>query len=233
MYICLEQSPTPSPLVRSRSAADISLAYKNLQQKIMRDITRSGSKSPPTPDPPRTPPKCSPPKHYAVFRHNPLHDLESMFWIAAYFLFKTGGKGAEATAIARQQDSTRELFYNDLQRCSCIKDSTHFIHIVQTLHTDMQPAGFCLDTWRSKLSSAFYSAEKDCSCITSAVADSLHESLSRTLHRIAKLVTESSAHLSPRNRKRVLRDDGEGSQSEDGDVPTRANKKPRILDPKT
>lgn len=206
MYICLEQSPTPSPLIRSRSNADISLAYKNLQQKILREMTRSGSKSPPTPESLKTPPKCSTPKHYAVFRHNPLHDLESMFWIAAYFLIKTGGKDAEAAAIARQQDATRELFYNDVQRCSCMKDSTYFIHVVQTLHTDMQPAGFCLDAWRSKLANAFYSAEKDCSCITCAVADSLHESLSCTLRRIAKLVAEPSAHLSPRSRKRVLRD---------------------------
>lgn len=180
----------------------------------------------PTPEVLKTPTTCPPSYIVPQFHHNPLHDLESIFWIAAYFLFKAGGRGAEAAAIARQQKATRELFYDKNQRSSCIHDSTHFIRVVRNLHPSVQPAGFCLDAWRSELVDTFHSAEKDCLRITYTVADRLHESLFRALHRIAKLITESHDH--PQNRKRALQDDDDGSQSENGDVPSRSNKKPRI-----
>lgn len=185
----------------------------------------SGSKSPSpdssTPEALKTPSKSSPSPRYTVpqFHHNPLHDLESIFWIAAYFLFKIDGRGAEAAAIARQQKATRELFYDKLQRSSCIHDSTHFIRLVRNLHPSVQPAGFCLDAWRSELVSTFHFAEKDCSRIACTVADSLHESLPRTLHRM----TES---VHPQNRKRPLQDDYDSHEERDG--PSRSNKKPRV-----
>ena len=182
----------------------------------------------PTPEYLKTPPGYSPPPNHPLpqFRHNPLHDLESMFWIVAYFLFKTGGKGAEAAAIARQQNTTRELFYDDLQRCFCIQDKVRFIRDLRALRTSVQPAGHCLNAWRAELSTMFYSAEKDCSSITCTVAAGLHESLSRALHRMAELTMDSPVH--PRNRKRASQDNDAGLQNEEGEITCRSNKKLRI-----
>lgn len=213
---------------------DMSLTYTmDLRKSASRDARpKSPSPNSPTPEFLETPPnRSSPPYHLPPrFHHNPLHDLESMFWIAAYFLFKAAGKGAEAAVIERQQNATRELFYDTLERCFCIQDNVHFIRSLRSLHQSVQPAGHCLDAWRSELGGAFYTAEKDCLHITCAVAAELHESLSHALLRIAKLMAESPVHLPPQNRKRMFQDVGDSSQSEDGDGPTRIEKRARTLD---
>ncbi len=199
----------------------MSLAYvMDLRRRRYVQTTAVGSKMPspksPTPEYLKTPPGYSPPPNHPLpqFRHNPLHDLESMFWIVAYFLFKTGGKGAEAEAIARQQNTTRELFYDDLQRCFCIQDNTTFIRNLGALHPSIQPAGLSLDAWRSELGSTFYSAEKDCSHITRAVAAGLHDSLASTLHCMAHLVELSSITPASKVQKRALQDVGTHSDTE-------------------
>lgn len=196
------------------------------------DLSKSPSPKSPIPEFLKTPRNHSPPPYRPLpqFRHNPLHDLESMFWIAAYFLFKAAGKGAEAAVIERQQNATRELFYNKLERCFCIQDNVHFTRSLCALHKSSQPAGHCLDAWRSELGGAFYTAEKDCSHITSAVGAGLHENLSHALLRIVKLMVESPVRLLPQDRKRVFQDVGDSSQSGDADIPSRLKKKPRTVD---
>ncbi|KAJ3529562.1 hypothetical protein NM688_g7838 [Phlebia brevispora] len=162
------------------------------------------------------------------FRYNPLHDLESLFWIAAYFLFKTTGADMGVDEIERQQEAASALLYDHYQHSDAIRLDGVFEQALYSLDSDVQKVGLVLEEWRAQLATAFYAAEKDRSSITSSVGAELYETLAKTLREMAKL-SDGVLHTAfvrnaPAGNKRPLEEvDGEEST----DVSDRPAKKAR------
>ena len=129
----------------------------------------------PKPDPP-TPGKWAP----TPFHYNPLHDLESLWWIAAFFLFKRDvvldeEEACQPAELARRQAQARDaenLF--KISRSTLLSKYAVFPAILSSLHPSVQPIGRRLEELRKDLMETYRSAEEDPSTIMHTVADGLH-----------------------------------------------------------
>ena len=148
------------------------------------------------------------------FRYNPLHDLESLWWIAAFFLFKRdvaldeedACKPAERTRRQAQTIAAENLF--NISRSTLLADFPVFPTVLTSLHPSVQPIGRRLEDLRKELVETYRNAEKDPSTITHTVADSLHARFRRefadivTTLRTKPVAVESLPFVSTPGRKR-------------------------------
>lgn len=75
--------------------------------------------------PPPTPP----------FRYNPLHDLESLWWLAVYFTLNRETDGAHDRVA--QRSAAREFFYNYQNRQHTLLIPTYFAGKLRCLHASL------------------------------------------------------------------------------------------------
>ncbi len=194
-----ESAPRPKPQTLKDSTDEIHRLARELQRRAKGygKIVRA----PRIPLVPRTPsPSQSPPpfKLDNDFRYNPLHDLESVFWLATYFIFTTTGYNQDEEEIKQQEHIKDRLLYDDFQHSCVMRLDDAFLCDVSYLHPDLHELALSLEELRSKLVTRFRVAEKDCGSITSSVATGLHESLASVLHKMAgQVVVDKQADAIP------------------------------------
>ena len=126
------------------------------------------------------------------FRYNPLHDMESLWWIAIYFTFKREvNDGADPLhkpqALRAQHAFAMDIFHGDHDRKhSLLLGQINLMDKLQYLHPVMRPLGKMLEGLRRRLLAAYYDAEDDLTSIDYRAADSLHEHFISTFTRIAQ-----------------------------------------------
>lgn len=92
-------------------------------------------------------------------RYNPLHDLESLWWVAVYFVLKrevheTTSKGSEREEEAewdreKQRKYADGVFYSEAYRCRIILiPNSFFNNALRIVHPKMHPAVAILDGLR-------------------------------------------------------------------------------------
>ncbi|KAJ3543490.1 hypothetical protein NM688_g5849 [Phlebia brevispora] len=165
------------------------------------------------------------------FRYNPLHDLESVFWIATYFLFGVATKGMDT----HQQHVTQRLLHEKTQRNMCIRLNGCYRNDLDALPRHLQVMGFVLDDWRSELGAVFYTAEKQWKSIDSSTGAGLHDRLARTLEKMANLANlpreDNQRSSATQSRKHRLEDPDDSDMREfTANVPARPTKKARTTE---
>lgn len=102
------------------------------------------------------------------FRYSALHDLESLWWVAVYFIFKRQvvdtSKDADAQALPvsdAQRASAEQLFRDRNERQSVITDASVFALHTQNIHPTLQPLIEQLSKLRGFLVDAYKQAEQN------------------------------------------------------------------------
>lgn len=160
------------------------------------------------PPPPRQPePSIIQIQEYEApaLHYNPLHDMESLWWIAAHFVINRiiGDRSADQRSMAlleTQRAYARDLFYDDDTKCRhwLMVTNYFFEPRIALLHPTIQPIAKLLDDLRRKLASAYTEAEKDTSSIDHTAADALYyEPFAETFSLISQMPEFQDVHLYP------------------------------------
>ncbi|KAJ3555679.1 hypothetical protein NM688_g2445 [Phlebia brevispora] len=102
-----------------------------------------------------------------AFSYNPLHDLESLWWIAIYFIVnrvpRTSEDTTEQTAqdIEAQRKLVRDFFSDGSCRYEVIKLEDYFITRLACLHPSLRRVAKLVDTARGHLVSGYRTMEED------------------------------------------------------------------------
>ena len=123
-------------------------------------------------------PVDTPPCEEIVFRYNPLHDMESLWWIATYFVLKRKVDGAAVeqhpNSLATQRHYAAGLFEdseNAMDARQIALTGPSLPQRLGSLHPCMRTAGGLLDDLRIRLVEAYQEAEKNVSTIDYTVAN--------------------------------------------------------------
>ncbi|PSS18912.1 hypothetical protein PHLCEN_2v3172 [Hermanssonia centrifuga] len=148
-------------------------------------------------------------KNY-IFRYNPLHDLESLWWIAIYFLVNkeiTCNNEEEPSssdpdiswrATIEQRAHAEALFYHNQPRVNVmLAFGRDFEYIISTLSPSLQPIAFILDDVRKLLIGGYQRAERNPETIDHTAADGLHEYFITAFFEIAGDLADQSLVVHP------------------------------------
>ncbi|KAJ3531368.1 hypothetical protein NM688_g7587 [Phlebia brevispora] len=143
----------------------------------------------PSPGNDSAPPPCPPAAtgRFPVFRYNPLHDLESVFWIATFFLFNHSPEDTSHAVTKQRKEAANRVLYNQHHHCAIIRLDGTFEEELASLSKPLEALGRMLEMLRSELTAAYYAAEKDITCITSSVASDLHDRFMKILQSMSDL----------------------------------------------
>lgn len=131
------------------------------------------------------------------FRYNPLHDMESLWWMAIYFLCKrdlaateAAGSEADARRAANLRQWTNRLFYDALDRRFALRDGDTLECALSGLRPSLRLAAAMIRLWRRILVGCYTRIEKDIPSITHRAADGLHDTFKCHLLEVADTVAE-------------------------------------------
>ncbi|KAJ3555205.1 hypothetical protein NM688_g2707 [Phlebia brevispora] len=96
------------------------------------------------------------------FRYNPLHDLESLFWIVVYFFFMRhiAADGAPCIRTDEMNKTAQDVFrHTPLARGNLLRSVVDFQHALQLLDPRLQPICQELDVLRQALCKAYKAVE--------------------------------------------------------------------------
>ncbi|KAI0922904.1 hypothetical protein AcV5_009769 [Taiwanofungus camphoratus] len=124
------------------------------------------------------------------FRYNPLHDLESVWWVAVYFLFKKRVvRDSEDPAYNKQLKTqmvyASKLFYGK-ERLAVLGHVEAFSDMLGCLDPAVQKLAQVLENIRQELTDRYYQAERQVATIDHKVADGLHKRFSKAFRDIRK-----------------------------------------------
>lgn len=130
------------------------------------------------PEPPPTP---------IPFRYNPLHDLDSLWWIAVYFVFKsqvidTSKDDVEAQPLpvsAVQRAYGERLFYDQGQRYLITTVGSPFEKYLEVVHPVLRPLAETLYDMRVQLILAYRKAEEN--PLSTDLVPGIHDYFMRSL----------------------------------------------------
>ncbi|KAJ3555180.1 hypothetical protein NM688_g2718 [Phlebia brevispora] len=108
------------------------------------------------------------------FLYNPLHDLESLWWIAVYVAIKKEIERKDDEDSRRlwdthrqaQREAAREFFYQRDRRHAALTYSQYFLKRIKRLHPTVAEIGLLLDDIRRALQTAYTKAERSIGAIT-------------------------------------------------------------------
>ena len=129
------------------------------------------------------------------FRYNPLHDLESLWWISAYFLLSrtltlTGDNAertdAEDPRLARQRTAAQKLFVIGDERQWAVCGESEFYREFKTLRPLTRKMGRALDIARDTLVRAYHYVEQDLDNRAFEVRSEVYEEMCEIYTKIAK-----------------------------------------------
>ncbi|KAF7799144.1 hypothetical protein EIP86_010375 [Pleurotus ostreatoroseus] len=159
--------------------------------------------------PPRPPPREKEADFSAPARYNPLHDLESLWWVAVYFLLKweVEYEDSEATPqtsneIDWDRESQRkyadEVFYDRFTRFQIMTMPDMFSCNVQdVIHPTLFPTVEIMERMRLALGERYTQLEQDPASIDYHCADGFHETLAAGFREIAELTNMQHVKLIP------------------------------------
>ncbi|KAJ3559365.1 hypothetical protein NM688_g393 [Phlebia brevispora] len=150
----------------------------------------------------------SPPHHirpYVKFSYNPLHDLESLWWIAVYFIVKkvatrtvenpaTSGKESKWDPRP-QQAYAAELFTTEGGRYKAVALSGTFHARAQAVNRAVRPIVTILDDIRLQLVSRYNAVEEDPTAINHLCADGFYEMFVKAFTMISNAPMMQSVEL--------------------------------------
>ncbi|PSS30941.1 hypothetical protein PHLCEN_2v2510 [Hermanssonia centrifuga] len=142
-----------------------------------------------------------------AFRYNPLHDLESLWWIAVYFIFTTEVANY-ADLDEKGQDRqlgldgcVLRLFCDFEERKMDMIDGwdRRFLDRCQCLHPSIRPIGRDLERLRVVLVTTYAQCEANRGSITLEPLEGLHDSIQELFFSISKEISEEPtlAHVLP------------------------------------
>lgn len=108
------------------------------------------------------------------FFHNALHDLESIWWIAVYFLVNKEVDSPISYDTEEQRWHAGRLFYNKDARFAMFEHPTEFADCIQTLHPSVRDAAQELNVIRKEFVRCYQLAEQDAASIGKDVASNLY-----------------------------------------------------------
>ena len=129
------------------------------------------------------------------FYFNPLHDLESLWWISAYFLLSRTltlpGDNAERTdaedpRLARQRTAAQKLFVIGDERQWAVCGESEFYREFKTLRPLTRKLGRALDIARDTLVRAYHYVEQDLDNRAFEVRSEVYEEMCEIYTKIAK-----------------------------------------------
>lgn len=137
------------------------------------------------------------PAEKVPFRYNPLHDLESLWWIAVYFVFK---QGIDIDTPDPEVKQERERIVNPLfneERVECLSNETCLVKALNVLPVVLRPAGRALTDARRYLVENFRMAEAQVGIpsVPHKLADGLHNRLGYFFTAIHHSV--ANIHINP------------------------------------
>ena len=129
------------------------------------------------------------------FRYNPVHDLESLWWIAVYFLMTrvvledAANPQCDVTdhALQEQFDSVERLFLEGSRRHIVMVTDSAFMSDLRTLHTSLHEPGLLLEDAREILVKAFHYLEEDIDSREFSVPQETYDGLQTILRQIAEI----------------------------------------------
>ncbi|KAI0924857.1 hypothetical protein AcV7_007226 [Taiwanofungus camphoratus] len=163
-------------------------------------------------------------------RYNPLHDLESCWWVAVYFLFNYRvvrvGNSAPSSDYDRKLEGqmryAKRLFYGDLaSRISTLTDVGVFIDAVGNLHSSVKGTGVMLEDARKRLIKRYREGEKDLATLNHTVADGIHAKIEKQFIEKSKILSAKNVEIGPfrgverkatSKRRREDADGGDGKE---------------------
>ncbi|CCM06714.1 uncharacterized protein FIBRA_09004 [Fibroporia radiculosa] len=115
-------------------------------------------------------------KPKVVFRYNPMHDFESLWWISVYVLFNkqvvmVNEKSPPSHDYRRQRTWAAGVFYGLNARQSALSaGNTDFQYAIETLCPDLRSFGVVVDLLRDDLLKRYINIEADLSHLPSRAA---------------------------------------------------------------
>ncbi|KAJ3557294.1 hypothetical protein NM688_g1548 [Phlebia brevispora] len=161
------------------------------------------------------------------FHYNPLHDLESLWWVAVHFLFtkeaidnlKERSKEPGAGVSEEQRLYADKFFTNRNGRGSAMLLSHAFAKAVKALHPSLRGAGAILEDIRQKIVASYREAESDLSSIEHAqCGDDLHTVMRNLLLDVAESSSLKNIHLRSLRPSTSARAPDQPSQALDDEI---------------
>ena len=171
------------------------------------------------------------------FFYNPLHDLESLWWLTNYFTFEFSAKLSEKAG--HHKDAKGEVQGAELRRLSAaLFEDNHTRYRVMTitgqfseyaylLPRHLRPAGAALEQFRRELVAHYRKSEDTHEATAKPTFDGLHEILAESIRTISKVFarTQQERKTNSTSKKRARdaeRRDSKQTISDD-------TKRPRVL----
>lgn len=120
-----------------------------------------------------------------LFRYNPLHDLESVWWVAVYFLVtrdvtKVGEEQPSERSLSdinAQQQWASDIFWHGDRRFCVMRGAFYFRQQGKCLHPSLHPLMAIFDKARRCLVRGYTAAEENMDNMTFDLADGIHGEL--------------------------------------------------------
>ena len=139
------------------------------------------------------------PSDVDLFFYNPLHDLESLWWLGGYFVFDFARRfhrenihndAGSKTCRSNRVRFPEELFEDHDRRHDVMRITGFFAEYTVFLPKNLLPAAAVLEKLRRELMSAYEEAEKSEEAISKPVSASLYESFATSMRSNAKILSE-------------------------------------------
>ncbi len=176
------------------------------------DPISDGDSGPSTPSPPTpiSPPR--PRQPVTPFRYNPIHDFESLWWLATHLVLKIDAlyineKGPPPARSLNQLRGQRNwslfLSYDRIQRLLALTNPPKFQEILCALHPSVKPYGLALDNWRSRITSAHREAQKTPIPDTDEAMLGLYDAFAQDLFTMANALARKTVVTEESEKERL------------------------------
>ena len=192
-YYFLPQPPRlpPDPMDEERRAL--------IEENISRMYRGEKPLPRPKPSPNVTPSRPRP--SYPEFHYNYLHDLESLWWVAVYFVVHQDQSTNDDQYHRNQIRAAQDLFYYGSKRYGTMKLSGSFAGLVRGLHPSLQEPGWWLEAARCALVNGYRSLEETLQDYE--VDATVHGGLLGGLWSISALLQAGSGNVLADNHERL------------------------------
>ena len=129
-----------------------------------------------------------------AFHYNPLHDLESLWWLSSWVMFDLADKHLakqKSTRGAEQHYDLSVLFENWNSRYNVMTTTGNFACYVYVLPEYLRPAGAALEKFRRELTARYERTEVDLEAMSKPAFDGLHELLADAMRTVGQVFTKA------------------------------------------
>ncbi|EED82590.1 predicted protein [Postia placenta Mad-698-R] len=118
----------------------------------------------------------------AIFRYNPLHDLESIWWVAYYYIYRRIVVSVDGTPLTADDESQMEwpcnarhcakrLFYDEVERSHMLSQYQPLADLYCCLHSSVVGIAKVLQQLKRCLVEVYFEAEEDWRTIDHTVGE--------------------------------------------------------------